>query len=49
MKGFQYSQVHALATTACDPANKLQNEFLQLIQKADKIYNPVKRKKPRNQ
>lgn len=47
MKGFQYSQVHALATTACDPANKLQNEFLQLIQKADKIYNPVKRKKPR--
>lgn len=49
MNGYQYNQVHALAATACNPANKLQNEFLQLIQKADKIYNPVKRKKPRNE
>ncbi len=49
MNGYQYNQVYALAATACNPANKLQNEFLQLIQKADKIYNPVKRKKPRNE
>lgn len=49
MNGYQFNQVYALAATACNPANKLQNEFLQLIQKADKIYNPVKRKKPRNQ
>jgi Ca-activated chloride channel family protein len=49
MNGYQFNQVYALAATACNPANKLQNEFLQLIQKADKIYNPVKRKKPRNE
>lgn len=48
MKGFQLDQVFSFAETACDPANKLQNELLQLIQKADKIYNPIKRKKPRN-
>lgn len=49
MNGYQFNQVYALAATACNLANKLQNEFLQLIQKADKIYNPVKRKKPRNE
>jgi len=48
MNGYQFNQVFSLAASACNPANKLQNEFLQLIQKADKIYNPVKRKKPRN-
>lgn len=48
MNGFQFDQVFSLAETTCNPANKLQNELLQLIQKADKIYNPIKRKKPRN-
>lgn len=48
MNAYQFNQVYNLAATACDPTNKLHNELLQLIQKADKIYNPSKRKKPRN-
>lgn len=47
MNQYQYEQVYELAISACDPNNKLDKELLQLIQKANKIYNPVNRKKPR--
>lgn len=49
MKHFQYDQVLALAESSANTTNKMQKELLHLIQKADKIYNPVKRKKPRNE
>jgi len=44
---FTYSDLNSLAASACNPLNSVQNELLILIQKADKIYNPIKRKKPR--
>lgn len=47
MNQYQYDQVYQLAASACDPNNKLDIELLQLIQKANKLYNPVNRKKPR--
>ena len=47
MNQYEYDQVYQLAVTACDPNNKLDTELLQLIQKANKIYNPINRKKPR--
>ncbi len=47
MNQYQYDQVYQLAASACDPKNKLDIELLQLIRKANKLYNPVNRKKPR--
>lgn len=49
MNQFQYSQVLELADSSANPSNKMQQEFVQLIRKANKIYNPVKRKKPRKE
>lgn len=49
LKTYTYNDLLALATTSCNPKNTLQNELLVLIQKADKIYNPSKRKKPRKE
>lgn len=47
MKTYSYNELLGLATASCNPQNTLQNELLVLIQKADKLYNPNKRKKPR--
>ncbi|WP_439506942.1 YfbK domain-containing protein [Sediminibacterium sp.] len=47
MNGYQYDQVYELAASACNLNNKLDIELLQLIQKANKIYNPINKKKPR--
>jgi Ca-activated chloride channel family protein len=44
---FNYVDLQSLAASACNPSNSVQNELLHLIQKADKIYQPAKRKKPR--
>lgn len=49
MNQFQYDQLLSLAASSINPSVKMQQELLQLIQKADKIYNPMKRKKPRNE
>lgn len=47
MNLYEFDQVYQLAVAACNPNNKLDTELLELIQKANKIYNPVNRKKPR--
>lgn len=44
---FTYANLISLVTTAYSPLNRVQNELLYLIHKADTMYNPVKRKKPR--
>jgi Ca-activated chloride channel family protein len=49
MNSYQFSQVLALAESAANPSIKMHQELISLIKKADKIYNPVKRKKPRNE
>jgi Ca-activated chloride channel family protein len=46
-RDFTYSEIMSLAATAYNPLNTVQNELLYLIQKAEKIYNPSKRKKTR--
>jgi len=45
---FTYSNLHSLSASVCNPLDPVENELLQLIQKADKLYNPTKKKKPRN-
>ncbi len=42
---FNYVDLQSLAASACNPSNSVQNELLHLIQKADKIYQPAKRKR----
>jgi len=49
MKAYSYNDLLALANTSCNPLSTLENELLLLIQKADKFYNPSKRKKPRKE
>lgn len=49
MNSFSYLNLHTLAKKACNPMIASQNEILILIEKADKIYNLVKRKKPRKE
>ncbi len=49
MNSYQFAQVLALAESSANPSIKIHQELISLIQKADKIYNPVKRKKPRNE
>ena len=45
--GYSYSELSSLASSACNPINTVQKELLLLIQKADKLNNPPKRKKNR--
>lgn len=47
LKEYSYENLLALAGSACNQQNTLQKELHLLIQKADKLYNPIKRKKPR--
>jgi Ca-activated chloride channel family protein len=44
-KGYTFTDVFNLAAPAIDPTNFSQAEFLTLVQKADRIYNPTKKKK----
>ncbi len=46
-KAYSYENLLTLANSACNPKYTLQKELHLLIQKADKLYNPIKRKKPR--
>jgi hypothetical protein len=43
----EWKEIYAFAQSAADKNNYLQNEFLQLITKAEKIYS-VKKKKRRS-
>jgi Ca-activated chloride channel homolog len=45
MGGADWSDIEIIATAAVDPDNYLQNQFLQLIDKASKIYKKGKKKK----
>jgi Ca-activated chloride channel family protein len=45
VNGYQYEDVLLLAKTAVDPYEPHRGEFLTLIDKAIKIYKPVKKKK----
>lgn len=45
IKNFPYEEVLTMAQNSADPSNTLQQEFIKLIQKADKIYNYKKRKR----
>ncbi|BDQ10902.1 vWA domain-containing protein [Sediminibacterium sp. TEGAF015] len=49
LKAYSYNELISLANASCNPQNTLQNELSLLIQKADKIYNPAKRKKSRKE
>ena len=44
-KQFTFKDVYNLALTAAKPNDYAHQEFLQLIQKANKIYNPKKKKR----
>lgn len=44
-KNYSFTDVLQLATGAADKNNLAQQEFLTLVQKADKIYLPIKKKK----
>lgn len=44
-KHFLLEDIYALAKTAVTPTDARQTEFLALIEKAEKVYKPVKRKK----
>jgi Ca-activated chloride channel family protein len=47
-KNYTFSDVLTLATTAVDKTNVAQQEFITLVQKADRIYLPNKKKKKAN-
>jgi Ca-activated chloride channel family protein len=44
-KNYGFADVLQLASSAVNPSNFAQKEFITLVQKADRIYNPVKKKK----
>ena len=45
MQDADWSDIEILATAAVDTDNYLQNQFLQLVDKASKIYSKKKKKK----
>ncbi len=45
MKNVTLESITAIAASSAHPTDKLQVEFLQLLQKAEKIYEPGKKKK----
>jgi Ca-activated chloride channel family protein len=44
-KTYSFEDVALLATSALDKTSFSQQEFINLVQKADNIYNPIKKKK----
>lgn len=48
-KNYTFSDVLQIALPAINPTNYSQQEFLTLVQKADKIYNPKKKRKDKDQ
>jgi Ca-activated chloride channel family protein len=44
-KNYSYDDVLKIATAAADPNSRIQQEFISLVQKADKLYNYKKRKR----
>lgn len=47
-KNYTFTDVLTLANTAADKSNFTQQEFMVLIQKAERIYQPIKKKKKGN-
>jgi Ca-activated chloride channel family protein len=47
-KNYTFSEVLALADASADKNNIAQQEFISLIQKAERIYQPTKKKKKAN-
>jgi Ca-activated chloride channel family protein len=47
-KNYTFSEVLALANASADKSNIAQQEFISLIQKAERIYQPTKKKKKAN-
>lgn len=44
-KNFSFTDVYNLALTAAKPSDYAQMEFLNLVQRANRMYNPTKKKK----
>lgn len=44
-KNYTFNDVYNLALTAAKPSDYAQQEFLRLVQKANKLYNPKKKRK----
>ena len=45
IKAADWTDIYRIASESYDPASYLQTEFLKLIDKAQEIYDPKKRKK----